>query len=382
MYSTDAPIRRVGVVGAGTMGKGIATLVAGAGVPVSLLDVRRPRVPEDAPAGLIETGTVDSGLARLARCDLIVEAIVEDADAKRALFTRLEPVRQGGAIVATNTSSIPVHALAEGRSRSFQGHFLGVHFFNPVAVMRLVEVIPTAETHLEVVDAATRFARDVLGKGVVAARDAPGFIANRLGVFVTVETLRLTTAMGLSIEAVDALTGPLLGRPTSATFRTADLVGLDVTARVARELNAATGEDFALPDWVERLVAEGRLGVKTGSGYYRRDAARGILALDPATLEYRPLQPLALEDLKAALALPLPERLRAALALPGVHGEFVRRLLAATWRYALKVAPEIADDAASIDRAMEWGRGWEMGPFGMMEVVGEDVVRELLDDDN
>jgi len=267
-------IKKVGVVGAGTMGSGIAALVASAGIPVVLLDIpgkedrneyakrgleralkARPAAFMDPErARYIEIGNTEDHLEKLRDCDWVVEAIVEKPEPKQALYARLENLLKPTAIVSSNTSGIPMRVLLEGRSEGFRRRFLGTHFFNPPRYLHLLELIPTPETDPKVLEEIRRFGERILGKGTVLAKDSPGFIANRLGVYGMVQAVRLMEKHGLTIDEVDALTGPLLGRPNSATFRTADLTGLDVLKLVTEELAQATGEDFALPEWVHRLV--------------------------------------------------------------------------------------------------------------------------------
>jgi len=387
-------MRKVGVVGAGTMGSGIAALLVSAGVPVVLLDIpgqedrngpakkgleralkARPAAFMDKDlARYIEIGNTEDDLEKLRDCDWVVEAIVEKPEPKQALYARLEAILKPTAIVSSNTSGIPMRILLEGRSESFRRRFLGTHFFNPPRYLHLLELIPTPETDPEVLERMRRFAERVLGKGVVLAKDAPGFVANRLGVYGMVQAIRLMEKHGLAIDEVDALTGPLLGRPNSATFRTADLTGLDVLKLVTEELAHATGEDFTLPDWVLRLVAEGRLGEKTGAGFYTRKDGE-VLTLDPATFTYRPRQKLDLPELKALMDKPLPERLKGALALPGKYGAFLKELFLRTAHYTLEKTPEIAYDLVSVDQALEWGFGWEAGPYKNMDAVGLEALR-------
>ncbi|MBX6330568.1 MAG: enoyl-CoA hydratase/isomerase family protein [Gemmatimonadaceae bacterium] len=387
-------IRKVGVVGAGTMGGGIAALVASAGVPVVMLDVpgdgdrnaparqgleRQTKAKPAAFMGperarLVRTGNTDDDFALLAECDWIVEAIVEQPAPKQALFARLEQLLAPSTIVSSNTSGIPICVLTEGRAAHFKRRFLGTHFFSPVRYMHLLELIPTADTAPETLEAVQTFAERVLGKGIVIAKDAPGFIANRLGVKATTETFRHMAAAGLTIDEVDALQGPLIGRPKSATFRTGDIAGIDILAHAAAGLAAATGEDFALPDWVRGLIAAKRLGDKTGGGYYQK-RGKEIFTFDPSTGEYRPQQKVDDPELARLAKLPLAERVRGALALPGKYGDFVRRSVLGAAHYALTVAPTLAYDPVAIDRAMEWGYGHEAGPFRLMDMIGADALR-------
>jgi 3-hydroxyacyl-CoA dehydrogenase len=404
--SAGAPtrVRRLGIVGAGTMGSGIAALAASASVPVVLLDVpgegTRPeersapairgleRAKKARPAAfmdlerasLITVGNTEDDVERLASCDLVIEAIIEQAGPKRELYARLEPLLRPGAIVASNTSSIPIRTLVDGRSEAFRRRFVGMHFFNPPRYLHLLELIPTSETDADALATARYFSERVLGKGVVVAKDAPGFIANRIGVYGMVQAIRLMEEFDLTIDEVDALTGPLVGRPKSATFRTADLTGLDVLTLVTAQLSKATGEDLSLPVWVGRLVADGRLGEKTGAGFYKK-VGKEILTLDWHTLEYKPMrapQSPVIAELSALRGL--EERLAAIPRLEGPHGKCMRKLMLLTSHYTLRVAPQIAYDILSVDRAIEWGYGWEAGPFQQMEALDLDFLRQGFTD--
>ncbi len=390
-------IAKVGVIGAGAMGSGIAALAASAGIPVVLLDVpgepdrnsiargavQRALKAKPAPfmeptrAALITTGNTADHLELLADCDWIVEAIIEKPEPKRALYERLEPIRRPTAIVASNTSGIPMRLLTEGRSDAFKRHFLGTHFFNPPRYLHLLELIPTPDTAPDVLSSTREFAQRLLGKGVVIAKDVPGFIANRLGIFGMVRVLRLMEQFDLTIDEVDALTGPLIGRPKSATFRTGDISGIDVLTHVAAGTGATTGEDFALPAWVGALVESGRLGEKTGKGFYARDK-KAILTLDWKTLEYGPQAKPTFPELAFLEKLPLADRLHALTTAGGKHAEFLRELLLAVGVYTIEKTPELAYDISSVDRAMEWGYAWEMGPFRQLDALGLDFVRGAL----
>src|SRR4051812_349993 len=267
-------IRDAAVLGAGVMGAQIAAHLANAGVRVRLLDVTRDaardglaravRLKPDpfftaATASLVQTGSFDDDLASIAGADWIVEAIVERLDAKQALVARVDVVRRPDAIVSSNTSGIPIASIAEGRSESFRRHWLGTHFFNPPRYMHLLELIPTPDTDPDALEAIRTFSERVLGKGIVVAKDAPGFVANRLGVYGLVQTIRRMEEFGLTIDEVDALTGPFIGRPKSATFRTGDISGIDVLGHVTSGLSHATGEDLSLSKWVQEMVKQGRL---------------------------------------------------------------------------------------------------------------------------
>jgi 3-hydroxyacyl-CoA dehydrogenase len=389
-------IAKLGVVGAGTMGSGIAALAASAGIPIVLLDVPGPAGDRNAPArgglerarkarpaafmdvaraGLISIGNLDDSLEQLRDCDLILEAIIEQPAPKQALYARLEPLLKETAIVASNTSGIPMRILTEGRTDRFKRHFLGMHFFNPPRYLHLLELIPTADTAPEALDAARRFSEIVLGKGIVLAKDVPGFVANRLGVYGMVAAMKGLMESGLTIDEVDALTGPLLGRAKSATFRTADITGLDVLLHVSKGLSASTGEDFSMPEWVGELAARGQLGDKTQGGFYRK-VDKDITTLDWHTLEYGPQQKVEDPALGAVMKQPLAQRLKSAIQLQGKYGDFVRNYLLRMSHYVLKTSPAIAYDIVGVDRAIEWGYAWEAGPFQQMDALGHDFLRE------
>jgi 3-hydroxyacyl-CoA dehydrogenase len=389
-------IRRVGIVGAGTMGAGIGALAASAGVPVVLLDIPAKEGDANAPAkkglerqlksrppafmdpdraSLIQLGNTRDDLDLLGDCDLVIEAIIEQLEPKRDLYARLESVIKPSAIVASNTSGIPMKQLVEGRSKSFRQRFLGMHFFNPPRYLHLLEIIAAPETSDETLEQARRFSERALGKGTIRAKDVPGFVANRLGVYGMVLALRLLDEFKLTIDEVDALTGPLLGRATSATFRTADLTGLDVLDHVAQELTRATGEDFALPAWVKQLIARGDLGTKTGVGFYKK-VGKEIHTLDRKTLAYAPQQQVDSKELRALSKLPLSERLSRIRELEGTYGEFARTYLLRLSHFVLERTPDVAYDVPSVDHAMEWGYAWEAGPFKQMDMLGLDFLRD------
>ncbi len=389
-------IATLGVVGAGTMGGGIAALAASAGIPVVLLDIpgtdgdrsgpakaglqralkARPAAFMDpARATLIRTGNTEDDLGLLASCDLILEAIIEQPGPKQQLYARLEDIVKPTTVVASNTSGIPMSVLTEGRSERFRQHFLGMHFFNPPRYLHLLEIIPTPDTSADVLAAVRHFSEVVLGKGVVIAKDVPGFVANRLGVYGMVAAMKGMMESDLTIDEVDALTGPLLGRAKSATFRTADITGLDVLQHVSKGLSASTGEDFGMPDWVAKLVEAGQLGDKSGSGFYRKQG-KEISTLDWKTGEYAPQQKFESPEFKAAMKLALPERLKAAVALPGKYGKFVRNYLIRMSHYTASTTPAVAHDLVSVDRAIEWGYAWEAGPFQQMDSLGHNFLRD------
>ncbi|MEN3339836.1 MAG: 3-hydroxyacyl-CoA dehydrogenase [Acidobacteriota bacterium] len=377
-------IKNAAVVGAGTMGAQLAAHFANAGVPTLLLDITRDVAragleraralrpdPFFTPAThtLVRTGGLDEDLAALGQSDWIVEAVVERLDVKQSLFTRIESCRRADAIVSSNTSGIPIAALAAGRSDGFRKHFLGTHFFNPPRYLHLLEIIPGPDTNPAVPGTIAAFAEHRLGKGVVFAKDTPNFIANHLGMHAVIQVFRALAAGDLTIEEIDAMTGPAIGRPKGATFRTMDIAGIDVLADVARNLyeRLESPEDramFAVPPLVDEMVRRGWLGAKSGQGFYKKTADGEILTLDPATMEYRAKQPARLPSLEAARGIEdVGERVRKLIAGDDKVGRFLRDTLVPTLDYAERIAPVVAHAPADVDRAMRWGFGWELGPF-------------------
>jgi 3-hydroxyacyl-CoA dehydrogenase len=391
-----ARIRSAAVLGAGTMGAQIAAHLANAGVPTLLLDLnaqtaidglKRARALSPDPfftpsaAGLVRTGGFDADMASIERADWIVEAVVERLDVKKELFEKVERHRAATAVVTSNTSGIPIGSLAEGRSEAFRRHFAGTHFFNPPRYLRLLEIIPTPHTDPSVVESLTSFADLRLGKGVVVAKDAPNFIANRIGLFGVMQIFRaMEGADGLTIDDIDAITGPAIGRPKTATFRTMDLAGLDVLAHVTRNLaerldDPAERAAFELPPYVAELVSRGCVGAKSGQGFYRKGGDGSIQTLDPATLEYREKRKARLPALDAARSIDDPAtRIRTLFLGADPVGRFLRGTLGPTLMYAARVAPSVAYSIDDVDRAMRWGFGWELGPFETWDAIGVSNV--------
>ena len=381
----SAPIRTVAVLGAGTMGAQIAAHAANAGLTALLLDVtadvaaqglKRARALKPDPfftksaAELIATGGFDTHLDRLGDADWIVEAIVERQDAKRSLFERVDACRRPGSIVSTNTSGIPVHTLADGRSGDFRRHFLGTHFFNPPRYLRLVELVPTTDTEPFVVEQITDLLDIRLGKGIVVAKDSPNFIANHIGVYGVVQVLRALERGDYTIEEIDAMTGPAIGRPNSATFRTMDIAGIDILEHVAGNLH------LELPAFVREMIARGWVGEKAAQGFYKkvpsaRSGQSDIWTLDPKTLEYRPKQPARIASLEATRGVDdVGERTKALFESKDKAGAFLRETLAPTIEYAARIAPDVAYAREDVDRAMMWGFGWERGPLALAQLLG------------
>jgi 3-hydroxyacyl-CoA dehydrogenase len=398
-----SPFRSAAVLGAGTMGAQIAAHLSNAGLSVLLLDVSREAArqgrdrlratrpdPCFVPDALsrIAPGGFDEDAGRLHEADWIIEAVIESLDAKQTLLARLLPHARPDAVLSSNTSGIPLAAIAAPWPAERRARWLGTHFFNPPRYLHLVELIPTPDTSADVVARVRDFADRRLGKGVVVAKDTPGFIANRIGMFGAMRTMALVASGEFTIEEVDAVTGPLIGRPKSATFRTLDIAGVDIAAKVAADLAARLGDaqgrqDYAAPPLLGAMLERRLLGDKTGRGFYQRvksgtpDGASTILVLDPATLEYRAQAPPRLPSLEAAQRIAATgERIRTLFLGRDRAGDLLRRTLGPTLLYAARIAPDIAEASDDIDCAMRWGYGWELGPFETIEAIG---VPDLLD---
>lgn len=401
-------IGKVGVIGAGTMGAGIAAHLAGAGVDVLLLDVvpsdataegQRSRLARDAIARLrkarpapfmtsdsvsrVVPGNVEDDMKALGTCDWIIEAVTEDLDVKRDLYRRIAAVRQEHAIVSSNTSGLSLVLLTDGFDAGFQEHFLVTHFFNPPRYMYLLETVAGARTRADVIETIETFADVRLGKGVVRCKDTPNFIANRIGIFSMAASARFLEEEGLSIEEADAISGPPMGRPKTASFRLHDLVGLDVAVAVMENTRKLLPNDesrdlFVPPDFVLRLVKEGRLGQKTGAGFYTKDKS-GIRVLDLETFEYREPRDVSYASLDAVRReRDVRKRLAALVSGDDAAARYAWKLLSDTLVYAARRIPEIADDVESVDRAMRWGFNWDLGPFEAWDAIGVTAAAERL----
>jgi 3-hydroxyacyl-CoA dehydrogenase len=396
------------------MGSRIAAHLANAGVSCVLLDMVPPGLPSGSPpearnkivsAGLdaakkskpaafftpalaerVAMGNFEDDLGRCSEADWIIEVVAENLEIKRRLLSRVAEVRKPGSIITSNTSGLPVHLIAEGMSEEFQQHWAGTHFFNPPRYLKLVEIIPGPKTSAEVIAVLSEFCDRRLGKGVVLAKDTPNFIANRMGTFSMLNALRLMGSLGMTVEEVDACTGPAIGQPKSATFRTADIVGLDVLAHVVKNIYESVPKDesremYRLPPLVEEMVRRGWLGDKTGQGFYKPvkggEGEREILTLDVNTMEYRPRQKARFASLDAAKGIDdTAERLRTLIGpvLAGQKGDkaqqFLWAQLSENCLYAARRVLEISDNIADIDRAMRWGFGSELGPFEVIDAIG------------
>jgi len=390
------------------MGSRIAAHLANAGFPVDLLDIVRPDAPNrnaaalagiesaakqkpvafmtESARALITPGNFEDDLGRVADCQWIIEAVAENLEIKRSLWDRVAKLRAPDAVCSTNTSGIPLRNISEGFDPVFRSHFLGTHFFNPPRYLHLVEVIPGADTLPEVLSWASDFCDLHLGKGVVLCKDTPNFIANRIGCFFGAKIHQLTEQLDLTVEEVDALTGPLIGLPKSASFRLIDIIGVDVWVHVLRNLREAVPNDpavnlYAIPPVMQALMDRGWLGEKSGQGFYKRvgkGATKEIWALDRKTLEYHPAQKVRFPSVEAARPIEdLGQRLRTLCADNDRAGQFLWQLFRDFFLYSARMIPEISDRIVEIDRAMRWGFAFTKGPFELWDAlgVGDTVVR-------
>jgi len=417
-------IKKVAVLGSGVMGSRIACHFAGIGVPVLLLDIApkeltaaeaakkltlehpavRNRIVNDALAAAlksnpspvytkdvaarIKTGNFTDNMKDIAGCDWVIEVVVERLDVKQQVFSEVEKYRKPGTLVTSNTSGIPIHLMAEGRSEDFKNHFCGTHFFNPPRYLRLLEIIPTPHTDPAMVDFLLHYGDLYLGKTTVLCKDTPAFIANRVGVYSVMSVFHLLDELGLTIDEVEVLTGPLIGRPKSATFRTSDVVGIDTLVKVAKGIadNCPTDEQrgvFAIPSWLDKVVANNWLGDKTGQGFFKKTKGAGgekeILTLNLQTMEYGPRQKPRFASVEAAKAVDdLATRLKMLMQGTDKAGEFFRQFHYGLFSYVGHRIPEISDELYRVDDAMKAGFGWEIGAFESWDVLGvEATVKKM-----
>ena len=417
-------IKKVVVLGSGVMGARIACHFAGVGVEVLLLDMLTPGTEESKqpkernklvnealqasiksnPSPLylakyaqnISTGNFKDDMSKIATADWIIEVVVERLDIKKIIYDEVEKYRKPGTLISSNTSGIPIHLMAEGRSEDFQKHFCGTHFFNPPRYLRLLEVIPTAKTDPAVIDFHLHYGDVYLGKTTVLCKDTPAFIANRVGVFSMMSVLHIMEKLELSIDEIEALTGPLMGRPKSATFRTADVVGIDTLVKVAAGVAANCPKDeakniFTLPSWLEKMVAQNWLGDKTGQGFFKKiktASSKEILTLNLKTFEYEPRVKTKMASIGTAKAIEsLPERLKSLYTIADASKEmdkgkqFVRAFHHALFSYVSHRIPEISDELYRLDDALKAGFGWEIGAFESWDVLGvEAVVKNIQEE--
>lgn len=418
-------IQKVAVLGSGVMGSRIACHFANIGCEVLLLDILpkelndaekakgltmenkavRNRIVNDALAfalksnpspiykkefaRLISTGNFEDDMAKIANYDWTIEVVVENLDIKKKVYEQVETFRKPGSLITSNTSGIPIHLLTDGRSEDFKDNFCGTHFFNPPRYLKLLEIIPTPHTKPEIVSFLMEYGEKFLGKTTVLAKDTPAFIANRVGVYGIMSLLHLVEKMDLTIEEVDKLTGPVLGRPKSATFRTGDVVGLDTLVNVANGLKQGVPNDeanalFVLPEYLKKMVENKWLGDKTGQGFYKKvkgkDGKSEILALDLKTLEYRPQVKAKFATLEMTKPVDnLKDRLKMLVAGKDKAGEFYRATFAGLFQYVSNRIPEIADELYKIDDALKAGFGWDLGPFEYWDAIGVKASVELME---
>ncbi len=388
-------IKKVAVLGSGIMGSRIACHFANIGVEVLLLDINKETVENSfkntlkaKPASLyhkdfaknIILGDFDNDLAKIADVDWTIEVVVEKLDIKKSLFEKVEKFRKSGTLISSNTSGIPIHLMLEGRSEDFKSHFCGTHFFNPPRYLKLLEIIPTAHTSQQIIDFIYNYGNVELGKTTVICKDTPAFIANRIGVYSMMSTMKIVEEMGLTVEQVDKLTSKVVGRPKSGTFRLSDVVGLDTTVHVSNGLyqalkNDESKETFQLPKIIEKLYANKWLGDKTGQGFYKKvKDEKGksiILALDFESMDYRPTEKVSFETLERTKAIDnLSDRFSYLLEGKDLAGEFYRRTFSDSFQYASNRIPEITDALFKIDQAICAGFGWELGIFETWDAIG------------
>ena len=407
-------INKAAVIGSGIMGSGIAAHLAGIGLEVLLLDIApKELLPEEAGLSLtdsrvknrivnaalkkslsskpspiyhadfarrIQTGNLEDDLAKIADVDWIIEVVVERLDIKKQVFESIEKYRKPGTLVSSNTSGIPIHLMSEGRSEDFQQHFCGTHFFNPARYLKLLEIIPGPKTKKDVVDFFSDYGSRFLGKRLVVARDTPAFIGNRIGIFSIQSLFHRVKALKMTVEEVDKLTGPVIGRPKSATFRTVDVVGLDTLVHVANGIKEHCPDDerhevFQLPSFIEDMMQQNLLGSKTGEGFYKKvkkeDGSSEILTLDLETLTYRSAKKAQFETLEKTKAISdVADRFRVLCDGTDKAGQFYRAVFGDLFAYVAQRIGEITDTVYKIDDAMKAGFGWQHGPFEIWSALG------------
>lgn len=403
-------IKRVAVLGAGTMGAQIAALIANKGIPCDLLDLRSggepnqvveqakerlrslrpPPLEKPEALDLIHPGNFTDDMARLHEADWVIEAIVEKSEPKKKLWASAAPHLRPDAIISTNTSGIPISEIADALPQTLRGRFLGTHFFNPPRYLQLLEIIPTPATNADAIDTISNFAKEILEKGVVKANDVPGFITNRIGMYYFLVALQTATELGMAPDEVDAISGPLMGRSNSATYRTLDLVGLDIFADICDNTNAALTESwekaiYQVPPYIREMLTRGWLGEKSGQGFYKRTREGGksaILMLHTESMEYHPRQRISSPLLDSLNNIDnVGERIRTLVNSDDKIGEFAWRLLSRLLAYSAQKVGEVADDIISIDRAMRLGFNWQIGPFETWDALGLPQSIERMQSD-
>jgi len=408
-------IKKVAVLGSGVMGSRIACHFAGIGIQVLLLDIVPKDIPADAKPSLknkivndalaatlksnpspvytkdvvkkITTGNFDDNMKDIASCDWIIEVVIERLDIKHQVYEKVEQYRKQGTLITSNTSGIPIHLLSQGRSEDFKKYFCGTHFFNPPRYLRLLEIIPTPDTDPTIIDFLMQYGDLYLGKTTVLCKDTPAFIANRIGVFSIMSIFHIMEKLSLTIDEIDALTGPIIGRPKSATFRTADVVGIDTLVKVAKGVaeNCSTDEAkeiFTIPSWLDKVVANNWLGDKTGQGFFKKiksDKGKEILTLNLQTMEYVARTKQKFATLETAKPIEdLKSRIKALCIGSDKAGEFYKQFHYSLFSYISHRIPEISDEIYRVDDAMKAGFGWEIGAFETWDVLGVAKTVEAM----
>ena len=396
-------IKHAAVLGAGVMGAQLSGLFANKGIKTSLFDIsielatsgkNRLKTLKPAPLenpeniDLITPCCYDSDIEKIKQADWVLEAVAENLDIKLKVYDMLLPYLKDSAILTTNTSGITLKELSQNFSLELKNRFMVTHFFNPPRYMRLLELVKGENTFPETYNVISNFGEDVLDKGIVPAKDTPNFIGNRVGVFGLMSTINIAMKIGMNIETVDALTGTICGRPKSATFRTADVIGLDVLKNVAMTTYQKSKHDesiemFNIPEAMEFLIEKGDLGQKTKAGFYKKDENGNILVLDINSRQYRPIEKIKLGlDNEIIQSGNIHQRINALITLDSKNGKFFWEILSEMLLYCANRIPEISDTTENIDNAMKWGFGWEIGPFEIWDIIGFSSSVARMKSDN
>ena len=401
--TNSSTIKHAAVLGAGVMGAQLSGLFANKGIKTSLFDIsielatsgkNRLKTLKPAPLenpeniDLITPCCYDSDIEKIAQADWVLEAVAENLDIKLKIYDMLLPYLKDSAILTTNTSGITLKELSQNFSLELKNRFMVTHFFNPPRYMQLLELVKSEDTSPKTYNIISEYGKDVLDKGIVPAKDTPNFIGNRVGVFGLMSTINIAMKMGMNIETVDALTGAICGRPKSATFRTADVIGLDVLKNVAMTTYQKSKHDesiemFNIPEAMEFLIEKGDLGQKTKAGFYKKDENGNILVLDINSRQYRPIEKIKLGlDNKIIQSGNIHQRINALITLDSKNGKFFWEILSEMLLYCANRIPEISDTTENIDNAMKWGFGWEIGPFEIWDIIGFSSSVTRMKSDN
>ena len=401
--TNSSTIKHAAVLGAGVMGAQLSGLFANKGIKTSLFDIsielatsgkNRLKTLKPAPLenpeniDLITPCCYDSDIEKIAQADWVLEAVAENLDIKLKVYDMLLPYLKDSAILTTNTSGITLKELSQNFSTELKTRFMVTHFFNPPRYMQLLELVKSEDTSPKTYNIISEYGKDVLDKGIVPAKDTPNFIGNRVGVFGLMSTINIAMKMGMNIETVDALTGAICGRPKSATFRTADVIGLDVLKNVAMTTYQKSKHDesiemFNIPEAMEFLIEKGDLGQKTKAGFYKKDENGNILVLDINSRQYRPIEKIKLGlDNEIIESGNIHQRINALITLDSKNGKFFWEILSEMLLYCANRIPEISDTTENIDNAMKWGFGWEIGPFEIWDIIGFSSSVTRMKSDN